>query len=280
MKEFWCAEREIYPSIFRVLLGMLLLFDLAFSFSSFEFIFDSNVNAFFPDATFLKIIAEHYLIFIGIYAFSIFLWILGMGRNATSALVFVGYVLYFEMTGVLVTWGDVILKFSLFFFIFVNGFRYLSLGVTKDRTSLLSKLAVASIVLHLFLVYLSNAYFKISDTSWQDGVGVYYSFAQYPNFESSFWFPIVANQFFGPLLNYFIILLQLLFVPLVLWRKSRKWVIFVSILVHVAMVFQFGLWKFELIMLLLFGFVFNDAEWRTILPNKFHLKFFPKICDQ
>lgn len=277
MKEFFCAERLIYPSIFRMLMGLLLLFDLAFTFSSFDLIFDAATNAFLPQSPILNYLAEHYLYFISGYVVSLVFWIFGIGRNWSSLFVFIGYLLYFEMTFQLVTWGDIILKFTLMFFIFVDAFQYLSVHCSKPVKSWVSHLAVLSIILHLFLVYLTNAYFKFLDDSWQDGVGVFYSAAQYPNFRASTLYPVISNAFFGPLVNYFIMALQLLFVPLVLWRKTRKWMVLVLVLVHGLMIIQFGLWKFELIMWLLFGFVFEDREWRKFLPSKVLRKFFPEF---
>lgn len=276
MKEFWTAERTIYPSIFRVLIGLLLLMDLIFTYPSFSLLFNSDINAFLSDQPILRFIADQYHLFIGVYAVFLLLFIVGIGRNLTSLLVGIAYFIMFLLSYQLVTWGDIILKFTLIFFVFVDSYKYLSKNRNKPIFGYISTLAIASIILHVFLIYLNNAYFKAVDKSWQDGVAVFYSFAQYPNFKESLMYPIISNGILSQTINYFIILLQLLFTPFVIWKKTRLFIIVLSAIVHLIMMFQFGLWKFELIVLLLYGFLLNDAEWRAILPKSIGLKYFPK----
>lgn len=86
--------------------------------------------------------------------------------------------------------------------------------------------------------------------------------------------PIISNAIIGKYLGYFIILQQMSFVPLVIWKKTRKYAILLSVLIHLTMLIQFGLWKFELVVILLYGFLLNDEEWKELIPRKFHEKFF------
>jgi len=267
MKEFWTAERMIYPSVFRVLIGLVLLTDLISFIPATDLLFDPEFNAFLPQTGFIAPLAEHSTLFLSVYALVLILFILGIGKNISSFLVFVFHVLMMQLTLPLMTWGDTILKFSLLYFIFVDSFQYLALNRSKKSFSFISQLAVWSIILHVFLIYLNNAYFKILDKDWQQGIAVFYSFSQYQGFQESNWFSVLSNEFFAKSINYFIILQQLTFVPMVIWKKTRGIAILLSVFIHFLMLFQFELWKFELIVVLLYGFLLNDKEIRNLIPE-------------
>jgi hypothetical protein len=273
MKEFFQAERNIYPSIFRIFIGWVLLIDLIFSLPAGFFLFNPEFNANLPKGEIFTFIYSNWQIFSGIYALILFLFILGIGKNILSFLVFLFHWIWLDLTMPLITWGDTILRFSLMYFVVVDSFKYLSLQPSK-QSGFLSQLGIWSIILHIFLIYLNNAYFKILDIDWQEGRALFYSFSQYPSFENSIFKPVISNDFLSKYLGYFIISQQLSFVPLVLWKKTRFGAILLSILIHFTMMVQFGLWKFELIVILLYGFLLNDEEWKKILPSRLYSKFF------
>lgn len=277
MKEFWTASRTIYPALFRVMIGFVLLFDFISTYTSGKILFNPIFNGFLPDTGITWFLAEHYSLFSLAYGMVLVVFILGIGKNLTAFLVFVFHLLVMNLTFPLMTWGDIILKFSLLYFIFADSFNYLSLQKSSKKFSFLSQLAIWSIILHLFLIYLNNAYFKILDKDWQQGIAVFYSFSQYHGFQDSFWYSIFSHKFMANFINYFIIIQQLTFVPLVLWKKSRKVAILISILIHIIMMFQFGLWKFEIIVILLYGFLLNDEEWKKLLPVSFRKKYFSEL---
>lgn len=273
MKEFWTAERRFYPSLFRVLIGMVLLVDLVSIFPSAEILFNPEFNAFLPESGWISRLAEYATVFLSIFGLVLVAFVLGIGKNITAFLVFVFHFLMIQLTLPLMTWGETILKFSLLYFILVDSFTYFSFSKSKGNFQFLSKLAVWSIILHVFLIYLNNAYFKMLDKDWQQGIAVFYSFSQYPGFQDSFWYTILSNEFLTKFINYFVIIQQLTFVPLVIWKKTRGFAILLSILIHIIMLFQFGLWKFEIIVILHYGFLLNDKEWRRLLPERIRIKY-------
>lgn len=273
MKDFFTAERNIYPSIFRIFIGWVLFIDLIFSLPAGSFLFNPEFNANLPKGEIFHFIYSNWKIFSGIYGLVLGLFILGIGKNAMTFLVFLCHWIWLDLTVPLFTWGDTILRFSLLYFVVVDSFKYLSLQ-KSHQSSFLSQLGVWSIILHIFLIYLNNAYFKILDSDWQEGRALFYSFSQYPSFETSILKPIISNGFLSKYIGYFIIFQQLTFVPLVLWKRTRYGAILLSILIHFTMIVQFGLWKFELIVILLYGFLLNDVEWKKILPSRLYFKFF------
>ncbi|MBA5628276.1 hypothetical protein [Moheibacter lacus] len=268
MKEFWAAERRIYPSLFRVLIGMVLLVDLVSIFPSSDILYNPEFNAFLPTTGFVPYLSEYSMLFFSISGLILIAFILGIGKNISSFLVFVFHFWMIQLTLPLMTWGETILKFSLLYFIFVDSFKYFSIQKSKGEFQLISKLAVWSIILHVFLIYLNNTYFKILDKDWQQGIAVFYSFSQYAGFQDSVWNGILSHEFMAKFINYLIIFQQLSFVPMVIWKKTRGFAILLSILIHIIMLFQFGLWKFELIVILLYGFLLNDEEIKKICPKR------------
>lgn len=279
MKEFFSISRTIFPAIFRVVIGLTLLFDLSMTYDSASILYGNEFNSFYSRHAVFQFLAEHIQFFYLGYALLLMFFILGIGKNLSSLGVFVFYLLHYKMTEQISTWGDVILLFTLLFFIFADSFQYLSVRKSSRPPSLIAKLAVVSILLNLFVIYLNNAYYKGIDTRWQEGVAVYYSFAQYDHFMESWVHPIIAHEWLSKSINYSVILLQLAFTPLVIWRQSRYWILGISALIHLVMMFQFGLWKFEWVILLLYGFVLSDREWRAILPKSLVHKFFTENID-
>lgn len=275
MKEFWTAERKIFPSIFRVFTGLVLGIDLISFIPATDVLFNPQFNSFLPETGFISQLAIHSTLFLSAYGIVLTLFILGIGKNLSSFLVFVFHLLMLDLTIPLLTWGDTILKFSLLYFIFVDSFQYLSVHRSKGSISFLSKLAVWSIILHIFLIYLNNAYFKMVDKDWQQGIAVFYSFSQYPGFQESLWYTLLSQGFFTKFITYFIIIQQLTFVPLVIWKKTRGAAILVAVFIHLLMLIQFELWKFELIVILLYGFLLNDQEIKNLLPKWIVQKFIP-----
>lgn len=185
MKEFWTANRTIYPSIFRILIGFVLLIDLVFTVPAGSFLFDSSLNASLPTQSFYGFIIEYWQIWVGFYALILIGFIGGIGKNFLSFFVFLMHWIWLDMTAPLLTWGDTILKFSLMYFVVVDSFKYFSIS-KSNSTHYISTLGIWSIIMHLFLVYLNNAYFKIIDSDWQSGRALFYSFSQYPSFENQY----------------------------------------------------------------------------------------------
>lgn len=277
MIEFWNQPRTFYPSMFRILIGLVLLLDLIFTFPSGSILFNPEFTDYPPVSGVIAFLRENYVPFYLAYGIILTLFILGIGKNFISLLLYVFQFLLFFMNPYLNSWGDVILKFILMYFVFVDSFRFLSFrksNLSENSVwNYVSKLAVWSIVLHIFLIYLSNGIYKSMDTDWQNGYAAFYSFSQFSGFQDSFFYLVLSNENFSKILSWLVVAQQLTFVPLILWKKTRYFAIVLGILVHLIMFYQFGLWKFETIMILLYGFLLNDKEWQKIIPAKLRKEF-------
>lgn len=277
MIEFWKQPRTIYPSIFRILIGLVLLLDLIFTFSSGKNLFNPEFVNYSNNGSFISLIRENYIPFFIFYGLILILFILGIGKNITSLLVYIFHFIMLLISPYILNWGDTILKFTLLYFVFADSFKYYSIQRSQipeiSIRSYVSKLAVWSIILHLFLVYLSNGFYKSLDADWQRGFAPFYSFSQFSGFQDSLFYPIISDGNISKIISYLIVAQQLTFVPLIIWKKTRYFAIVLGVLVHLIMFYQFGLWKFETIMILLYGFLLNDKEWQKIIPRKLRKEF-------
>lgn len=277
MREFWNEQRTIYPSIFRVLIGLVLLIDLIFTFSSGKFLFNSEFTNYPELGNFISLIRNNYVPFFIAYGLILVLFIIGVGKNFTSLLVYVFHFIMLMISPYILNWGDTILKFILLYFIFADSFKFYSIQKSqipeKSIRNYISKLAIWSIILHLFLVYLSNGFYKSMDADWQRGFAPFYSFSQFSGFQDSLFYPIISNGNLSKLISYLIVGQQLTFIPFIIWKKTRYIAIVLGILIHLIMFYQFGLWKFETIMILLYGFLLSDREWQKIIPEKLRKEF-------
>lgn len=270
--KFWIENRRLFPTYFRVLLGSLLLLDAGMVVSVGEFLYDSKTNYFVQGSSLISFARDNYIGVYIIYMITLFFFIVGIGKNVTVFLVFALGVFINQMEPGIATWGDLITNYTLLFFVFVNSFQRFSYSFIFKNFSMpvyLSKLGVLSIILNLFLVYFSNGFAKIQDPAWQDGYAIYFAFSQYENFEGSIFHYFLSNKWICIFMTYFIIFFQLIFPFLILWKKSRYVTMVMGILMHLLMIAAFGLWKFELTMILLYGFLLNDTEWTKLLPKYF-----------
>lgn len=277
MIEFWKQPRTIYPSIFRILIGLVLLLDLIFTIYSGKIIFDPEFVDYSNNGSFISFIRENYIPFFISYGLILIMFILGIGKNITSLLVYIFHFVMLLISPYILNWGDTILKFTLLYFVFANSFKYYSIQKSnlpeKSIKNYISKLAVWSIILHLFLIYLSNGFYKSMDADWQRGFAPFYSFSQFSGFQDSLFYPIISDGNLSKIISYLIVGQQLTFIPLIIWKKTRYIAISLGVLVHLIMFYQFGLWKFETIMILLYGFLLNDKEWQKIIPKKLRKEF-------
>lgn len=272
---FWITKRNFYPSLFRMLLGILLLVDAIISLWVGDFMFDEKYNMFYSNNIVFDLFRDHRVILYIVYILFLLSFLLGIGGFLVKAVVLLLSVIFEMLEPAALTWGDMILSYTLLFFIFVDSSRYFTIKTIGKRAELfqyLSQLAVWSIILNIFLVYLSNGYSKINDTAWQNGYAVYFSFAQFQDFENGIFYQILKHEWLTKLTNYFIIFFQITFPFFIMIKKTRFFVILIGVLLHLVMMWQFGLWKFELVVILLYGFLLSDDEWMRLLPNKFRHK--------
>lgn len=264
------GNQHIYPSIFRVAVVLLVFFEIV---SGFLYADDFYQNPYFTYSSgdsggILSFVREHIYIFLVFYAVVAGAFLLGIGRNLTAFLFFLCYTLELLLLQPYSFVGDRFLRTSLLFFVFVESFRYLSVNKLQPSwiPGNLSSLAILSIMIHTCLLYFANGIAKIRQQDWQEGRAMDYFF----NFSSEMDIfgldeKLGFMQSFFPWLGYLTIIFQLFFI-VAIWFKPWKYIwIVMGILIHVFMAIILQLYKFEIIIILHFGFFLNDKEWKSIL---------------
>lgn len=261
-------NRTFYPAFFRVLIGSVLLVDLLILLPSVNEIYQIP-NYFYEidkSIPFVKYIRANiqlfYFTFIGI----LLLFILGLGRNLISLVIFIFFTIKYLLLSGISSYGTDILRISLLFFVFVNSFNYFSLNKPKSN-GLFSKLATLSIMLHICYIYLSNAILKTINFVWMEGDAFIYFFLTSKTTDVfTITDQLLNYPFFVVYGSYLVIIFQFLF-PIFIWFQRTKYVfIIIGIIMHVSMAFILQLYFFEIVVILHYGFFIKDEEWQKLLP--------------
>lgn len=264
---------KIYSSVFRVLLFGLLLTELWFNYQSI-FFFVNEIKSIELDnnSAVINFIVSNYIYFYVLYSILLIAGIIGIGKNLTVFLIFFAFSIQNKVFPYGI-WIEDILYLNLLFFCFVDSFYHLSLKKSTNSLSqnqnLISNLSIYCIVFHTCFIYLNNAIGKFQSDAWVSGQAVYFLSEEYNAIYSTFHREILSNLFISKYLGYIVVLHQLTFTFLVFFKKTKKIPLILGILIHSALAIFFLLVKFQLIMIFLYGFFFNDIEIKKFLENRF-----------
>jgi hypothetical protein len=192
--------------------------------------------------------------------------------------------------------GDTILRLTLFFVLFADLSRHLSLDAVRRRREreaveagivrrtparhveaartavdriprlvrvLLHNTALVLCAYQIMLVYVNSAILKLQGPEWRDGSATYYSLL-IEGYRPWPWLSdLVAQASVGVVLASFVaVAFQGLFPLLVLWRPTRVVALVVITGMHVMIGILLGLWPFSLAMIALDFLFIRDATWR------------------
>ena len=264
----------VYPALFRVLISLLIIYDIGSNlfFARDVYVIKNlshHIDEIWSVAVFFR---KHIYIFLLLYLIVLGLFLRGIGIYFTAALVFLFTYLDHMLIHPAIFWGDHILRITLIYFIFTDAYRYFAKYSDKDQPGLLHALSLLSIKFNFCLIYFSNAWYKWWSDDWTSGyaLGYFFNSAEVMDIfgigEFLMQFPDLIRY-----LTWFVLFFQTTF-PVFIWFRKLKWFwIFTGIIMHVIMAITLQLYKFELIMILLYGFFITDREWQFIL-GKFKVK--------
>ena len=216
-------------------------------------------------------IQRHYKVFISLYGTCILCYMMGIGRWFTALLVFLMYQALLKMNPFYSNGGNMMAKLLLFFLIFADSYKYLV--VIKDRTlnqetkkwgNMISNLAALSIMLQLCMTYLAYGITKLIDPLWISGQGVYYALSMERFMATSLSKYLVQNKWMVVALNYWVIGLEVLFPLLVWFKKLRRPLLAMGLLLHAGIFVLLMIYDFQFIMLLYYGLFLPNDKLRTI----------------
>ena len=253
---------------------MLLLYDVSTNLLFARDIYAINNLTYFIDNKWpiANILREHIGIFLMLYIAILLLFIRGVGMHLTAFVVFLFTFLDNILIHPAIFWGDYILRFTLLYFIFTDSYRFFVYKPSFGKPGLLHFLSIWSLKIHVVLIYMTNAWYKWWSDDWISGyaIGYFFNSAQVNDIFNIGGFVMQFPEFIR-ISTWFVLFFQTTF-PIFIWFIKIKWFwIFVGILMHAIMAVTLQLYKFELIMVLLYGFFISDREWQYLL-SKFNVK--------
>ncbi len=266
-------------ALFRVMLCLVLIMDFLFHIASVKDFY--SLETWFlstNQSSFLVFIREYIYIFFLMYFIVLLCYLFGIGRNGTAGLFYLLFVIKYNLAPEVTNWIDQILLVTFFYMIFVNSYAYLTLfkykksflGIDESTRNLISNLAVYLIIGNILLVYADNGIAKLFERDWQNGQAFYFSVKHVWVEGTSFNNKLADNVYISAVATYGTLLSQVLFVPLVLIKRTKNLIIGVTILFHAILAVCFYLYKFQAIMILLHLFFYTDKQ---MLRLKFLSKF-------
>ncbi|MBL4705289.1 MAG: HTTM domain-containing protein [Flavobacteriales bacterium] len=176
-------------------------------------------------------------------------------------LTFIGYLASASLinsTYMLNSGGHHLILLILFFLIFIN---------ENDRSENTWKNAInhgglMAIKIQVCFVYFISALYKIIGESWLDGSAIWQSLMSneytLPVFQD--YFP--ENNWFFTSITYLLIAFQLLFPILIWFKKTRRWMILIGLLIHFFIAFGLGLFNFGLAMMIGYFAFYEESMFR------------------
>ncbi|MCB9202739.1 MAG: hypothetical protein H6604_06820 [Flavobacteriales bacterium] len=259
---------SLYGAFFRVTVLLVLLFDFIYNID----FFITFMETFSPDyynvvslkSDFLYLIKRNYQLFYLFYLILLFFGILGIGRNVTIFLFFILFKIHL-FTFPFHSWGDILTATNLFFLSFADSFDYFSIHKSKKQENyVVSNLAFFSIAIHTCFIYFNNSIHKLESDSWRRGYAFYCLLQEYDYFMFKFRIKSIFDVYLVKIMTYIVLLQQLLFIPLVIWKKTRKWIIILSIAIHSFMGISMYLVKFQILFISTYGFFFPNHDFKFI----------------
>lgn len=216
---------------------------------------------------------DHYLLFHCSYLLLILFMGLGIGRRLTIFAVFAMTVILQRWAGYTLNGGDNLLKFLLLYMCMCDSFQYLTLYPTKEARSANNRalnnaatnVGVYSILLHLSVVYAVSAFGKMHADVWYHGVANYYIMMLARFCGTKYNYFLVNSAAFVVSTTYLTLFWELTF-PVFIWHRYLRWVsIGCGVMMHLGIYVFMMIHDFELLFLMTYGFMLNDAEWSAVI---------------
>ncbi|MBF4630436.1 HTTM domain-containing protein [Clavibacter michiganensis subsp. phaseoli] len=306
----WMTEREHATFSFaalRITLGAVILLVLVTCFADRHYLWGVGSRFIDPEATrrgwlpiftglFSKTDATlfdlAYLVLVVLAA----LFTLGWRTRIVTPFLLLFWIGLSTNSTLLTNGGDTVLRLTLFFVLFADLSRHLSLDAVRRRREreaaeagivrrrpgrhveaartlvdriprlvrvLLHNTALVLCGYQIMLVYVNSAILKLQGPEWRDGSATYYSLV-IEGYRPWPWLSdLLAQASVGVVLASFVaVAFQGLFPLLVLWRPTRVVALVVITGMHVMIGILLGLWPFSLAMIALDFLFIRDATWR------------------
>jgi hypothetical protein len=280
-----------FSSVFRVFICLHLLKNLIAQWNYIPLLY-GNKSFFDGQPTYLleyigidsSLIRENISIFIGVYVFSILLFLVGIGKNIPVLVLFICYETLQRLNPLILNGGDNLLRFCIFYMIFINSFEFFTFKKYKKQSidnafslkNFISNIAGVSICIHLCLVYFISAIHKIHSDVWFNGVATYYTLSIERFKGTAFNSQLAKNGTFVTLTTYFTLLVEITYPTLIWFKQTKFFLIFSAILMHIGIYVLMMIYDFQIVFIMVQGFFIPNRVWINIY-NKMKEKTIRRI---
>lgn len=277
---------EYYSPYLRIFVCLYMFKDIFTMWSFNDIIYKGNSFLVSENSSYLNYFSidimwfrEYFYQFYFIYIILIFLFLFGIGKRITPLLLFLSLGIVQSIAWLTLNGGDNILRFVLFYFIFIDSYTKFSLFNTNKNNNepsklsiLLSNLGGYSLCFHFCLVYFISAVHKIHSDVWFNGVATFYVLAS-ERFQGTSWNNLlIKNGVFVTLTTYGTIFIELFF-PFLVWNKHLKFIFLaLALSLHLGIAVFMMLYDFQILFIMILGLFITNKEWITI-SQQFKIKF-------
>ena len=254
-------QNTIGLGFFRIITCMLVIKNMCFYLPTANELFGSN--GIFPYSAYLELLERYQLSFLAYpfnypFAPQIFLFItilsasfyvLGYGgRFSGILLVILLSVLKFR-NGFILDGSDNVMQVTLPFLVLADDhlfFRFKERIVKEANKSeiiqyiweTVKKVALLGLMIQVCFVYFFTSFAKLQGDVWLNGTAIYYTMRVSDFMATSWNIPLTQNHYFVVLGTYFTIIFEIAFPFLIWFNRTKYWIIFFGIMLHV------GIWVF------------------------------------
>jgi hypothetical protein len=278
---FLPSNRLFYLSLFRVLLGIIILCKILFLWPSTNFLFGAGGLLEYPDESMTSlggipqwVIWDHLFLFYSAYGCATVCMLFGIGRRWMVAAVWIATEIHQDLCWVLLDGGDNLLKFSLLYLCFADSFSRFSYSISERPkqeytiSNLFTNLAVAAIIAHLCLVYLMSGLSKAHAEVWYNGTAMYYILlAERFRGTGSLNEFLANNSLFNVVVCYTTIIWESTFCFSVFVKRIRIPILLMGVAMHLSIFALMMIQSFQFVYIIHYGFFFTDDEWARFLAS-------------
>ncbi|TGE18301.1 HTTM domain-containing protein [Hymenobacter elongatus] len=280
--------RTLGLSIFRVILGVLVLKNCIFYFPMADALFGQN--AIYDYGLYLKDMNSslmHWLIFpfqapfapqAYLLIMTIFsaLFILAIGGRGVGLILYLLILILKARNELILDGSDNVIQVTMPFLLLADSyehFRYSDrkAGTTPSRWATwyqpVATLAAYGLLIQVCYVYFFTGMEKAQGKLWLNGTATYYTM-RVEEFRATEWnVPLTANYFFVVLSTYFTLFWEQAFAFLVWFRKTKYYVLLCGVLLHVGIWLFMRIDNFSWIMLGTYFVFITNGEYRMLLDR-------------
>ncbi|HMO61208.1 MAG TPA: HTTM domain-containing protein [Ferruginibacter sp.] len=267
--------KAYYLAILRVAVCVWFLVEMLQRWPTYKLMYSSNsflkiypeglLDSIGIDTFFLR---EHYVYMLVACIMLLLLNLLGIGRNLVAFLLFIAYVLLYNMNNRFGNGGDKMSVILLFYLSFANTYSHFTLLKRKPLPlekeglyNLVSNLAAYGIMINLAIVYFVAGLSKLNEPYWQQGTAIHYFINDDRYSVFAYGGRLVQwPQWFNYSINYGTVALELVF-PFAVWfKKGRNIVLLLCLIMHLGIYLFLMIYGMSLIFLIQYGLFFSEEE--------------------